>query len=59
MLHRDGAPAGDRRYLLNIHDAMAAYEAGDTSLVSAAAYKDLQSALAHCHNILGEEGDVG
>ena len=59
MLHRDGAPAGDRRYLLNIHDAMAAYEAGDTSLVNAAAYQDLQSALARCHNILGAEGDAG
>ena len=59
MLHRDSAAVGDRRYLVNIHEAMAAYEAGDTSLVNQSAYRDLQSALEHCHNILGAEGDAG
>ena len=59
MLHRNSAAPGDRRYLVNIHQAMAAYEAGDTSLISAGAYKDLQSALEHCHSILGAEGDAG
>lgn len=59
MLHRNGASVGDRRYLVDIHKAMAAYEAGDTSQVSKSAYNDLQNALDHCHNILGEEGDAG
>ena len=59
MLHRNGAAVGDRRYLVDIHKAMAAYEAGDTSLVSKSAYRDLENALAHCHAILGEEGDAG
>ena len=59
MLHRDSADVGDRRYLVNIHEAMAAYEAGTSSLVNASAYQDLQKALEHCHNILGAEGDAG
>lgn len=58
MLHRNNAAVGDRRYLVDVHKAMAAYEAGDTSLVSQGAYNDLQNALAHCHDILGEEGDA-
>lgn len=57
MLHRDGAPTGERRYLVNIHRAMADYEAGRTPLIDEAAYGQLQQALAHCHAILGEEGD--
>lgn len=59
MLHRNSASVGDRRYLVDIHEAMAAYEAGDTSRVSKSAYRDLQNALDHCHDILGEEGDAG
>ena len=59
MLHRNNAAVGDRRYLVNVHEAIAAYEAGDTSLVNQSAYYDLQSALEHCHNIFGEEGDAG
>ena len=59
MLHRNSAAVGDRRYLVNIHEAMAAYEAGQSSLVNAGAYQDLQKALEHCHNILGSEGDAG
>lgn len=57
MLHRDGQPAGERRYLVNIHDAMAEYEAGSSTLIDQSAYKQLQSALDHCHAILGSEGD--
>jgi poly-gamma-glutamate synthesis protein (capsule biosynthesis protein) len=59
MLHLDDRPAGQRRYLLNIHQAMADYEAGNRELVDAAAYGQLENALAHCHNILGAEGDRG
>ncbi len=58
MIHRDSAPAGERRYLLNIHEAMEEYEAGESTLVDASAYGKLQKALEHCHNILGAEGDL-
>lgn len=57
MLHRDGRPVGERRYLVNIHDAMAEYEAGTSTLIDQSAYQQLQSALDHCHEILGSEGD--
>lgn len=59
MLHRDGAAAGSRRYLVDIHKSIAAYEAGTSSLISRSAYGELQAALEHCHSILGEEGDAG
>ena len=58
MIHRDGAAAGDRRYLLNIHQAMEEYEAGASTLVNKSAYGKLQEALDHCHKILGAEGDL-
>ena len=58
MIHRDSAPVGERRYLLNIHDAMADYEAGESTLVDGAAYQELEAALEHCHAILGAEGDL-
>ncbi len=57
MVHRDNAAAGDRRYLVNIHNAMAAYESGDTSVVNANIYGGLQLGLEHCHKIFGTEGD--
>lgn len=57
MLHRNEQPAGHRRHLVNIHDAMAEYENGDASRISGTAYVDLQTALAHCHAILGTEDD--
>ncbi len=57
MLHRNSAPAGDRRYLLDIYQAMEEYESGSSDLVDASAYRDLQAGLAHCHEILGTEGD--
>ena len=59
MLHRDGAPAGERRFLVDIHAALAEYEAGKSALVNAGAYAQLQAALDHCHAILGSEGDLG
>ena len=58
MIHRDSAPAGERRYLLDIHQAMAQYEAGESTLVDQAAYGKLREALEHCHQILGAEGDL-
>ena len=48
MIHRDSAPVGERRYLLNIHQAMAEYEAGESQLVSDKGYRELQAALEHC-----------
>ncbi len=57
MLHRDEAARGDQRYLVNVHRAMAAYEAGDTSQVNAESYAQLQAALERCHTILGADGD--
>ena len=58
MIHRDSAPVGEKRYLLDIHEAMAEYEAGESTLVDRAAYGKLQEALEHCHSILGAEGDL-
>lgn len=58
MIHRDSAPVGEKRYLLNIHQAMSEYEAGASTLVDKAAYGKLQKALEHCHAILGAEGDL-
>ena len=58
MIHRDSAPVGEKRYLLDIHQAMAEYEAGTSTLVDKAAYGKLQKALEHCHEILGAEGDL-
>ena len=59
MLHRDGQPVGQRRYLVDIHKAMAGYEAGTSTLIDKSAYQELQSALDHCHAVLGAEGDRG
>lgn len=57
MLHEDKRPAGQRRHLLNIHRAMAEYESGDTSRISASAYRQLQDALEHCYRVLPPEDD--
>lgn len=57
MLHRNSQPVGERRHLVNIHDAMVAYEAGEDSRIDKGAYSQLQAALDHCHSILGEAGD--
>ena len=58
LIHRDGAPTGEKRFLLNIHEAMAEYEAGESALVDKRGYQQLQSALDHCHEVLGAEGDL-
>ena len=57
MVHRDDLPAGQRRRLMGIHEAMAAYENGDDSVITPSLYDRLRAALAHCHEVLGEEGD--
>ena len=58
MLHNsDKKPAGQRRFLLNTHEAMAEYESGDHSRISSKVYNQLKASLDHCHKILGEEGD--
>ena len=57
MLHRDDLTVGQRRHLVNIHTAMAQYEAGTSQLVGPKGYAQLQQALDHCHAILGAEGD--
>lgn len=57
MLHRNSAPVGQRRYLVNVHQAIADYEAGNSQLVNQSAHQQLQKALEHCHTILGEAGD--
>ena len=53
-----GAGVNDQYYIMDVHDAMADYESGDTSIVSAAVYEKLQYALNGCHTILGEEYDI-
>ena len=58
MIHRDSAPVGEKRFLLNIHQAMEEYEAGTSTLVNKSAYGKLQEALDHAHKILGAEGDL-
>ena len=57
MLHRSGAPVGQGEYLVDIHQGMADYEAGTSSIISDWAYGQLELALDHCHAILGAEDD--
>lgn len=57
MLHRNRQPVGERRHLVNVHQAMAEYEAGDSELIDQRAYASLQKALDLCHEVLGPEGD--
>ena len=57
MLHRDDLPAGQRRRLVNIHNAIAAYENGEDTPVTAALYERLKAALDHCHSVMGADGD--
>ncbi|MBS6532098.1 MAG: CapA family protein [Oscillospiraceae bacterium] len=57
MLHRDDRPAGERRWLVEIHGALAAWEAGDKGVVDQRSYEQLRAALDHCHSVLGPEGD--
>ena len=57
MVHRNNKPVGERRYLVNVAQAMADYEAGASSIIDSNSYKQLQQAQDLCHEILGEEGD--
>lgn len=57
MLHRNRQPVGQRRYLVEIHQSMAEYEAGTSQLIDAKSYAALQKALDFCHEVLGPEGD--
>ena len=58
MVHRNGQPAGQQRYLVNIHQALADQEVDGLPL-TAAETQELQAALEHCHAILGAEDDRG
>ena len=57
MLHRNRQPVGERRHLVNVHQAMAEYEAGDSEFIDQRAYASLQKALDLCHEVLGPDGD--
>ena len=57
MVHRNNKPAGERRHLVNVHQAMANYEAGGETIIDKNSYKQLQLALDLCHEVLGAEGD--
>ena len=52
-----GTGVADQYVILDVNAAMADYNAGDTSLVSADVYAKLEYALEGCHTILGAEGD--
>ena len=52
-----GTGVADQYVILDVNTAMADYNAGDTSLVSADVYAKLEYALEGCHTILGTEGD--
>lgn len=53
-----GANAADRYVILDVHQGMKDYEAGDESLVTGEVYSKLQYALEGCHSILGESYDI-
>ena len=52
-----GVGADPQYYVMDVHAGMAAYESGDTSVVTAAVYQKLQYALNGCHTILGKDYD--
>lgn len=53
-----GTGVADQYVILDVNDAMADYNAGDTSLVTADVYSKLEYALEGCHTILGEQYDT-
>ena len=57
MVHRNNRPVGERRHLVDVHQAIASYEAGTSELIDKNCYGQLQLALDLCHEVLGEEGD--
>ena len=50
-----GTGVADQYVILDVNDAMADYNAGDTSLVTGDVYSKLEYALEGCHTILGEQ----
>ena len=58
MLNKGQKINGERMVLLDVYAAMAEYENGDTTTVTASVYQKLQKALNDCHKILGAEGDL-
>lgn len=58
MVHRNNRPVGERRHLVDVNRAIADYDAGDSEIVDARIYKQLQEALDLCHEVLGPEGDL-
>lgn len=58
MVHRDGQPAGQQRYLVDVHQALADQTLDGTPLTEGEV-QELQAALEHCHTILGPEDDLG
>ena len=57
MLHRNHQPVGERRHLVNVNQTIAAYEAGEETILDKNSYKQLQLARDLCHEVLGAEGD--
>ena len=58
MIHRDDQPAGQQRYLVDIHRALADQSVGGVPLTQGE-IQELQAALEHCHTIWGAEDDLG
>ena len=57
MLHRNGKPVGERRFLVNVSQSIADYESGNSVLIDKKSYNQLLQARELCHEILGGEGD--
>ena len=57
MVHRNNKPVGERRHLVNVNQTIAAYEAGEETILDKNSYKQLQLARDLCHEVLGAEGD--
>jgi poly-gamma-glutamate synthesis protein (capsule biosynthesis protein) len=57
MSYRKNAAVGERYQLLDIHEAMAEYEAGESTVVDKTIYGLLKESLAHCYDVMGSEGD--
>ena len=54
----DDQPAGQQRYLVDIHRALADQSVGGVPLTQGE-IQELQAALEHCHTIWGAEDDLG
>ena len=57
MVHRNNRPVGERRHLVNVNRTLAAYEAGEETILDKNSYRQLQLARDLCHEVLGAEGD--